>query len=66
MEIMEDISPFSGPLVPLVWTFANVCPGFQSHGGFPRLQASLPARKRFLRFTSDATPAKPLGGQDGD
>ena len=48
---------FVGPLVPLFWTSGDVCPGFQSQGGFPRLHASLPAHNRFLRFTSGVTPA---------
>ena len=37
---LEDISPFVGSLVLLFWT-SDVCPGFQSHGGSPRLRASL-------------------------
>ena len=43
---------FVGPLMPLFWTSSDVCPGFQSQGGFPHLQASLPACNGFLRFTS--------------
>ena len=43
---------FVGPLVLLFWTSGDVCPGFQSQGGFPRLRASLPAHNRFLRFCS--------------
>ena len=46
-----------GPLIPLFWTSGDVCPGFQSQGGFSCLCASLPAHNRFLRFTSGATPA---------
>ena len=46
-----------GPLIPLFWTSGDVCPGFQSQGGFPHLHASSPVHNRFLRFTSDATPA---------
>ena len=46
-----------GPLVPLFWTSGDVCPGFQSQGGFPCLDASLPVHNRFLRFTSGVTPA---------
>ena len=46
-----------GPLLPLFWTSGDVCPGFQSQGGFPRLRASSPAHNGFLRFTSGATPA---------
>ena len=30
---LENAIPFWGPLVPLVWTFGEVCPGFQSQGG---------------------------------
>ena len=48
---------FVGPLIALFWTSGDVCPGFQSQGGFPRLHASLPVHNRFLRFTSGATPA---------
>ena len=29
-----------GPLIPLFWTSGDVCPGFQSQGGFPHLCAS--------------------------
>ena len=32
-----------GPLIPLFWTSGDVCPGFQSQGGFPRLRASSPS-----------------------
>ena len=48
---------FVGPLIPLFWTSGDVCPGFQSQDGFPRLRASLPVHNGFLRFTSGATPA---------
>ena len=48
---------FVGPLIPLFWTSDDVCPGFQSQGGFPRLRASSPAHNGFLRFTSGATHA---------
>ena len=48
---------FLGPLIPLLWTSGDVCPGFQSQGGFPRLHASSPVHNGFLRFTSGATPA---------
>ena len=48
---------FVGPLIPLFWTSGDVCPGFQSQGGFPHLCASSPAHNGFLRFTSGATPA---------
>ena len=48
---------FVGPLIPLFWTSGDVCPGFQSQGGFPHLRASSPAHNGFLRFTSGATPA---------
>ena len=46
-----------GPLIPLFLTSGDVCPGFQSQGGFPRLHASSPVHNRFLRFTSGVTPA---------
>ena len=48
---------FVGPLIPLFWTSGDVCPGFQSQGGFPCLHASLPPHNGFLRFTSSVTPA---------
>ena len=48
---------FVGPLIPLFWTSGDVCPGFQSQGGFPCLHASLPVHNGFLRFTSGVTPA---------
>ena len=28
---------FVGPLMPLFWTFGDICPGFQSQGGSPHL-----------------------------
>ena len=46
---MEDISLFVRTLNPLFWTSGDVCPGFQSQGGF-------------LRFTSGGTPADLLMG----
>ena len=30
---MEDISPFVGPLIPLLLTSGDICPGFESQGG---------------------------------
>ena len=48
---------FVGPLKLLFWTSGDICPMFQSQGGFPHLHASLPMHNRFLRFTSGATPA---------
>ena len=41
---------FVRPLIPLFWTFGDVCPGFQSQDGFL-------ACNGFLRFTSGAAPA---------
>ena len=46
-----------GPLIPLFWTSGDICPVFQSHGGFSHLRAYLPVHKGFLRFTSGVTPA---------
>ena len=46
-----------GLLIPLFWTSGDICPGFQSQGGFPHLCASSPVHNGFLRFTSGATPA---------
>ena len=48
---------FVGPLIPLFWTSGDVCPGFQSQGGFPHLRASSPVHNGFLRFTPGVTPA---------
>ena len=33
---------FVEPLIPLFWTSGDICPGFQSQGGFPHLHALLP------------------------
>ena len=44
---------FLGPLIPLLWTSGDVCPGFQSQGG--SLACFLTCV--FLRCTSGATPA---------
>ena len=48
---------FVGPLIPLFWTFGDVCPRFQSQGGFPCLHGLSAACNRFLKFTSSVTPA---------
>ena len=45
-----------GLLIPQFWTSGDVCPGFQSQGGFPCLCASSPVHNGFLRFTSGVTP----------
>ena len=42
-----------GPLVPLFWTYGDVCLMFQSQGGPPYLCASSPTYNRILRFTSE-------------
>ena len=44
----------------MFWTSGDVCPGFQSQGGFPCLCALLPVCNGFHRFISGATPADPL------
>ena len=41
---------FEGPLIPLFWTSGDVCPGFQSQGGFLACNGC-------LTFPSGATPA---------
>ena len=46
-----------GPLIPLFGTFGDICPGFQSQGGFPCLHALSPVHNRFLRFTFGVTSA---------
>ena len=45
-----------GPLIPLFKTSGDICGGFQSQGGFPRLHVLMPACNGFHRFTSGATP----------
>ena len=42
LKKLEDISLFVGPLIPLVWTSGDICPGFQSQCGLPRFRVSLP------------------------
>ena len=61
-EFLEDISLFMGSLVPLFWTFGDIChefqsQGFQNQGGFPRFRASLPVFNRYPIFTSGAISA---------
>ena len=46
------MSPFLGPLIPVLWTSGDVYPGFQSQGG--SLACFLACV--ILRFTSGATP----------
>ena len=58
------------PLIPLFWTSCEVCPGFQSQGGSPRLRALSPACNGFLRLASGEEPAdllaeNHLGGLHG-
>ena len=48
---------FVEPLIPLFLTSGDIGLGFQSESVFPCLYASLAEHKRFLRFTSGATPA---------
>ena len=38
-------------------TSGDICPGFQSKGGFPHLCTLSPACNGFFRFTSCAAPA---------
>ena len=40
---------------PLFWTSGDVCPGFQSQGGFPHLCASLPVCNRISTFGATTT-----------
>ena len=42
---------------PMIWTSGDVCPGFQSQGGSPRLWSLSPVCNRIIRFTFGATPA---------
>ena len=58
------------PLIPLFWTSCEVCPGFGSQGGSPRLRALSPACNGFLRLASGEEPAdllaeNHLGGLHG-
>ena len=46
---------FVGPLIPLFWTFGDICPGFQSQGGSFFCVCFLSCV--ILRFTSGVTPA---------
>ena len=32
VNFLKDIISFVGPLIPLFWTYCDVCPGFQSQG----------------------------------
>ena len=48
---------FVGPLIPLFWTSGDVCPGFQSQGGFLTCELS-----RMCKMDSSDSL---LGGQDG-
>ena len=57
---LEDMSRFCGTTNTPVLTSGDVCPGFQSQGEFCQLHASLPVQNRFLRFTSNVTPANLL------
>ena len=53
---LVDISTFCGDTDIPVLDYTDVCPVFQSQGGFPCLRALSLAHKGFLRFASDATP----------
>ena len=44
-----------GPLIPLLWTYSDVCPRFQSWGESPHLHALSPACNKILKFSSGAT-----------
>ena len=46
-----------GPLIPLVWTSGDFCPGFQSQGGSLDMHASSPVHNKLFRLISGATPA---------
>ena len=48
---------FVGPLIPLIWTSCDVCPGFLTQDGSPALACSVTSVNGRLRFTSDVTPA---------
>ena len=34
-KVLDDISPFVGPLIPMFWTSGYISSGFQSHSGQP-------------------------------
>ena len=42
-KVLEAISPFCGATDTPFRTYDDVCPWFQSQGGFPRLRVSSPA-----------------------
>ena len=44
-----------GPLISLFWTSGDICPGFQSRGGFPRLCASSPAHNGLVVATLNSS-----------
>ena len=46
---------YGGSLIPLFWTSGDICPGFQSQGGFSCLHALLPTCNEFIRFTPGTT-----------
>ena len=52
---------FVGLLILLFWTYGEVCPGFQKHGGggggIPCLHVLSPACNEFVRVISGTTPA---------
>ena len=50
------------PLVPLLWTSGNICPGFQSQGRSPALLAAYDGSLRFISGVppTDLLAAKPL------
>ena len=42
------------PLIPLYWTSGDVCPGFQSQGGFPHRFAEEALNLLMIRFAEEA------------
>ena len=46
LKILEDMSPFCGATDTPVLDFGDVCPGFQSQGGF--LACVLPRIKKYF------------------
>ena len=47
---------FGGPLIPLFWTSGDVCPGFQSQGGFLTCMLS----SKFDKNSSGKCPKLPI------
>ena len=54
-----------GPLIHLIWTFGDVCPGFQSQGRFPPLDSFITCTQWIPQTHICCDTRWPLGGQHG-